>query len=550
MSKRKPFIFVTQDKLMDLCRYDIGWIDTVGGSDSDAYPFSGFDVQCEAEYPMLLSDLKTALTHFDEDNISYEDFLFDWWYPITTYFYEDLCLDELFGPDPDMIADYPFPPLINSDEDMLVTVLVKIAKNADDIGEGTIPSGSASKILAIPHLIELIENYEDNKDLPFEERNYTLDEMLAFINHWDNSLLLVDAPEYVISLFVRFTNELCEQNYFEAIKLKAFACNGGNRAFPCDYKEAVRLLEILLKNFGFGYAANALGFIYYDGKLTGKPDYEKAFSYFAIASNYNVSEAKLKFADMLLAGNIGQPDPLTAYSMYLQVYNDARIRFESGEYNAVLPESAYRIAMAFKSFPAQKVKRLKLLLEATYSAFVRYQTGKLHSDLEFSKEVQKEIDEVINEFKKGTDKVKINSAWQDLGNEDVTDVFNDFAAPPFPAYYTLKLKKQKSGNIKFSIKRHSIFTETPAPLSLTVQPWLLRTGLSDQLDFSIPGITGNAILDLLVKKSGDTYFDKLVVTNDGNGLSSTFSFFRTGRLVLSFTSERVFFNKPSGKMLS
>ena len=133
MSKRKPYIFVTQDKLIDLCRYDIGWVDTIGGSDSDAYPLQGFDVQCESEYPMLLPDLKTALGHFEEDNISFEDFLFDWWYPITTYFYEDLCLDELFGADPDMIGEYPLPPLINSDEDMIVTIFVRIAKIADSI---------------------------------------------------------------------------------------------------------------------------------------------------------------------------------------------------------------------------------------------------------------------------------------------------------------------------------------------------------------------------------------------------------------------------------
>ena len=41
MSKRKPYIFMTQDKLIDLCRYDIGWIETVGGKDLDAYPENG-----------------------------------------------------------------------------------------------------------------------------------------------------------------------------------------------------------------------------------------------------------------------------------------------------------------------------------------------------------------------------------------------------------------------------------------------------------------------------------------------------------------------------
>lgn len=549
MSKRKPYIFVTQDKLIDLCRYDIGWVDTIGGSDSDAYPLQGFDVQCESEYPMLLPDLKTALGHFEEDNISFEDFLFDWWYPITTYFYEDLCLDELFGADPDMIGEYPLPPLINSDEDMIVTIFVRIAKIADSISDGVIPHGTASSALQIPHLLDLIENYEDNKDLPFEERVYSRDEMLAFLNHWDNNLLLVDAPEYVLHLFKRFVNALCNEHVFEAVKIKAFACNGGNTAFACDYNESARLLNILLKEFGFGYAANTLGFLYYDGKLTGKPDYDKAFAYFAIASNYNISEAKLKFADMLLLGNAGNPDPILAYNIYLQVYHDARIRFESGEYNAVLPESAIRIARALRIFPDQKVKRLKLLLEASYSAFVRYQTNKLHTDLDFTKEVQSEIDNVINEFG-DKDHITINSAWQKLGIDDVTEVFDDFTGPPFAAYYTLGIKKQKTGKIKFTLKRHSVFPDSKPPLSLSVQPWLLRAGLADRLDFSIPAEFNNRVIDAIASKKEEVIFDKLIVSNDTAGSASMFSFYRNGQVVLSVISQKVFFNKPSGINLS
>ena len=126
MAKRKPYIFMTQDKLIDLCRYDIGWIEIVGGSDLDAYPDSGFDVQCENDYPMTLSDLKTALTHFEEEKLSFDDFAFDWWCPVTIYFYEDLCLDELLGPDADNICELNLPPLPETDEDMIVTIFIKI----------------------------------------------------------------------------------------------------------------------------------------------------------------------------------------------------------------------------------------------------------------------------------------------------------------------------------------------------------------------------------------------------------------------------------------
>ena len=549
MSKRRPYIFMTQDKLIDLCRYDIGWIEVVGGSDIDAYPESGFDVQCENEYPMLLSDLKTALSHFEDEKLSFEDFAFDWWCPITTYFYEDLCLDELLGPDPDNICDLPLPPLPETDEDMIVTVFLKIAKIADTFDEnGGMPKGTASEVLGIANLINMIDNFEENKELPPEERTYTKDQMITFLNHWDNSLLLADAREDIINHFVEFTNILCGQHVFEALKIKAFACNGGNAAFPCDYAEAVKLLTILLKEFGFGYAANALGFIYYDGKLTGKPDFDKAFAYFAIASNYGIAEAKLKFADMLLLGDAGNPDPILAYNTYLQVYHDARIRFESGDYSSNLPESAIRIARALKLFPDQKVKRLKLLLEATYSAFVRYQNNKMYSDLEFSKEVQAEIDKAINEFTKD-DPVKINSGWQQLGLDDVNDVFDDFAGPPFPAYYTVGVKKLKSNRYKLTIKRHSLFPDAYPPLSLSVQPWLLRAGLCDNLVFTVPPECGNDAMDYLARTGEEGTFDKLVVRSNEQKNASRFSFVRNGQVVLGFEAGKIFFNKPSGKTI-
>lgn len=539
---------MTQNKLMDLCRYDIGWIETVGGTDLDAYPETGFDIQCENDYPMMLSDLKTALEHFEEEKTSFKDFAFDWWCPVTTYFFEDLCLDELFGPDQDNICEFPLPPLPETDEEMIITVMVMIARIADNISEdGPFPHGTASEVLNVPNLLNLIENFEENKDLPFDERTYTKEQMLIYLNHWDNSLLLADASEEVISHFVDFTNALCEQHVFEALKIKAFACNGGNSAFSCDYREAVRLLEILLKEFGFGYAANTLGFIYYEGKLTGKPDFDKAFAYFAIASNYNVSEAKLKFADMLLLGNAGNPDPVLAYNMYLQVYHDSRIRFENGECNVNLPESAIRIARALKLFPDQKTKRLKLLLEAAYAAFVRYQANRFYSDLEFSKDAQAEIDKIINEFGPD-DPIKINSGWQKLGDENVSDVFDDFTGPPFPAYYSVNVKKMKSNKYKFTLKRHSIFPGTPAPLSLSVQPWLLRAGLCDNLTFTVPEESANDALDYLARTGETGTFDKLVVKNDRDKGTSSFSFIRNGSVVLGFTSEKIFFNKPSGTM--
>ena len=129
MSKNKsqPYIFVTQQKLIDFCRYDIGWFDLVGGSEDDAYPSNGFDVQCEVDYPMQLEDLRIALTHFADDDVPLDDFLFDWWYPVIMYFFHNLCLDDLFGPDPDSMTKVELPTIPMTEEDVLITILAVIA---------------------------------------------------------------------------------------------------------------------------------------------------------------------------------------------------------------------------------------------------------------------------------------------------------------------------------------------------------------------------------------------------------------------------------------
>ena len=245
-------------------------------------------------------------------------------------------------------------------------------------------------------------------------------------------------------------------------------------------------------------------------------------------------------------GEAVDPDPLLAYNTYLQVYHDARVRFETGDYSVVLPECAVRIARALKMIPEQKVKTLKLYLEATYASFVRYQTNKLYADLEFSKEIKGEIDKLINEFKT-TDKIRINSRWQKLGTEEVTSVFDDFSGPPYEAYYSLNVKKQKSGNYKFTVQRHSVYPNSKAPLSLSVQPWTLSCGLCDQLIFTIPKESATEKINLLSRVKGKITFDKFFVLNETGKTYSSFGFFRNGDVILEFDAEKVYFNKPAGE---
>ena len=79
---------------------------------------------------------------------------------------------------------------------------------------------------------------------------------------------------------------------------------------------------------------------------------------------------------------------------------------------------------------------------------------------------------------------------------------------------------------------------------------LLRAGLCDRIDFSIPEEFGNEALDYLAKTGETGTFDKLLVKNDIGKNTSVFSFFRNGSVVLGFTAEKIFFNKPAGKTIS
>ena len=155
---------------------------------------------------------------------------------------------------------------------------------------------------------------------------------------------------------------------------------------------------------------------------------------------------------------------------------------------------------------------------------------------------------MINEFTKD-DPVKINTGWQQLGLDDVNDVFDDFSGPPFPAYYTVGVKRLKSNRYKLTIKRHSLFPDAYPPLSLSVQPWLLRAGLCDNLVFTVPAEFGNDALEYLANSGEEGTFDKLVVRSNENKTASRFSFVRNGEVVLGFEAGRIFFNKPSGKTL-
>ena len=542
MRKNDSYIFVTQDKLADFSRYNIGLTDILNTDLDDITQLEPDVFEFENDYPMMLDDLKTALETFKDEKTDVYEFLLNWWYPILLYFYDSLCLDEVMGPDSNLIGMLEVPDFPMTEEDLIATIFNVIGKS---VGNPTFPKNAValSSVLDIDSMIEMIEFFSEDRDLPVEERRFTTAQKIAFINHWNNDLMLEDAPDYIKSMFRKFTDELAAEGNFDAIKVKAYSLYGGNSVYPCDYVESSRLLEILWKKYSFGYAADTLGYIHYYGRIDGRPDYEKAFFYFSVASAYNITEARYKLADMFLNGYYVAPNPPMAYQTYIKLYNETRYYFEDGDYSCDFADCALRMDKVLSLIPIQRVHRYKVLLEAKYAIEKRIKYNKEIGDDTVLATIKDRLAKAKEEIMSDPT-FNYGSRTQPLGSNNTTEPIEEFVNS-FKTAYTMIIKR--IGNrFKVSIHRMpQVFGGKPQ-LSLSTQPWVDFTGLVSKFDFTVDAGENTQFLDFLIEhKGGKIEFDAMTVSDpiEMSDLTS-FSFYSHGKLVCMFTADRLFFNKP------
>lgn len=554
MSKNKsqPYIFVTQQKLIDFCRYDIGWFDLVGGDADDAYPSNGFDVQCEVDYPMQLEDLRSALTHFADDNVPLDEFIFDWWYPIVVYFFHNLCLDDLFGPDPDAMTSIEVPSLPMTEDDVLVTIMAVIAHS--DLDKKLYKPLPLSRYLDLDSMLNMIDLFLEDKDLPVTERRFTVPQKTAFINHWDNNILLNDANEDIKNLFRLFTDELCEKEVFEALKAKAYGCYGGNAVFPCDFVTSAKLMEILWKKFSFGYAANTLGYIHYYGRIDGKPDYEKAFYYFSVASNFNIIEARYKVADMFMKGQYVHPNPPMAFQTYIKLYDETKFYFENGDFGCDFADCALRLGRALAEIPAQRLRRYAVMLEADYAIRKRIEKAYEYGDKQVQEKIREELSKARADLLLDADYQHPFDRWRDVYSEYATDPIEAFVNNHKDCLYTMRLHRSGANHVKFTITRLPAISGSEVQPSFSTQPWSEFCGMVSRFEFTVIDDNEHSMLQtILDSDTKDTYFDKLVIEEPDAKNSAfagqragfkCFKFYSHGLLVCFSFVDKIFYNKP------
>ena len=117
----------------------------------------------------------------------------------------------------------------------------------------------------------------------------------------DENLRMMD--EETLARARRYTEELCREDNVFALRLKGYACYGGNRLYECDWAAARDCMLRLRELADDAEYANTLGYIYYYGRCNGgEPEYEKAFPQFSYAAANGVFEAIYKLGDMYSHG--------------------------------------------------------------------------------------------------------------------------------------------------------------------------------------------------------------------------------------------------------
>ncbi|HPY99975.1 MAG TPA: hypothetical protein PLS28_00720, partial [Clostridiales bacterium] len=158
------------------------------------------------------------------------------------------------------------------------------------------------------------------------------------------------ATEEEVALFRQYTDELCELDNIPALYAKAYACYGGNRAYPCDWVMARNLLLRLSSLSEDPFVANTLGYLFYYGRCTGgKPEYDKAFQFFSIGAAGGVYESRYKLSDMYLHGYGVEKNERVAAHLVWELYEDLQKTILSQNLDSKFADVAFRVGNLLKN---------------------------------------------------------------------------------------------------------------------------------------------------------------------------------------------------------
>lgn len=319
MNEKK--ILLTSVQLRALVRYEMTFAQWMNGADHpDEIVFTA-----EEPYTFTLRDLGCALEKLNEIRPACDTLCSEWYAPIR----------DLMDAEPGVIC---MPPEGERPDGIRDTFGINFTERDyfedvwDELGcsfENGEPEDT--DFADYGSLLTMVDRYFLQKDIPVLERDFEDWEKINFVHPFEREKRVKAATEEELALCRRFTEELCAEDNVTALRLKGYACYGGNRLYPCDWpasEDCIRRLYDLTGDFQF---ANTLGYIYYYGRCTGEvPDYDRAFRYFTVAAAGGLYEGMYKIGDMLLHGYGCIKSPAAAKRLYTIVFNDSLQSFLRG----------------------------------------------------------------------------------------------------------------------------------------------------------------------------------------------------------------------------
>lgn len=280
------------------------------------HPAKKGKIKFEGIYTITLDDLETALKTILEKELPVPDV--ENWY---------LCLSSKLvdGLDPKDIINFTYEtqtPLFLSDNerDALAGAWKQISYFEEEF-EGFHRNGYCSLMACVAWALEDIDLFRKNRNLPKEQRDYPENVKQAFIE--DNFLSENSLTEEELKRFVTWVDDLAAQGYLKAIEIRCISKYTGSAAYQQDYAGARDDAEKLFDLMHYPEYANMLGDIYYYGRCTdGKPDYDKALTYFTFGAANGIKESIYKLADMYRNGYGAIKSPETAFRLVSKVYED------------------------------------------------------------------------------------------------------------------------------------------------------------------------------------------------------------------------------------
>ena len=441
----KP-VYIGRDEYRRLVRYET----TIYGTDNDNAPENIIN---KDGYVPTLDDLCYVLKKIVQDKKSPNAVKREW----LVYFLGAFHVNENV-PEDNFFYNYS-------------TVLVKA--KSDLVGWAY-----STKEIDICAIIDSIEEYQKNRNLPVFERQYPEDVKINLLRRLDDNDSLNAVDETTVKLYKEFAQELCKKGNRDGLLAVGYGCYGGNRAFPCDWKKAeecmLKLFETVDEMPARAYYANTLGYIYYYGRCNnGIPEYEKAYKYFSYAAFNRLIEAEYKIADMYQNGYGVQKCLNTAKDIVKCLYNTLLYKIKDGRVGSDFADVALRMSRFCAGDCFDENWDYYALLKYCYQAEFAIRLRRKEFNYYGDDAVQKNIFAALESAKSRSEfkpETKITC--------DIKEFFNSFISGELPL--DIKPQKMAYGKYKLKISSHKKANSHSKRLFVTI-PELDVCGFYDSI---------------------------------------------------------------------